>query len=158
VQLCAGISLSVTSLINIGDRLLVIFDGHCAFCNRSVRWLLAHDRNDRLRFAPSESPKLAALLARHGFQAPAEAAALGTILAVRNTGAAAETVLGHSDAVLALLHELPQPWPGIGSALGWIPRTVRDLGYRLIARSRNHIWGRLESCPVPTPEERERFL
>ena len=57
-----------------------------------------------------------------------------------------------------MLGELSQPWPIVGVALGWIPRPVLDLGYRFIARWRYHIWGRLESCPVPTSEERVRFL
>jgi predicted DCC family thiol-disulfide oxidoreductase YuxK len=59
---------------------------------------------------------------------------------------------------MALLSELPRPWPAIAAALGWIPRLLRDLGYRLVARWRYRIWERLESCPVPTAEERERFL
>ncbi|MGA3136346.1 MAG: DCC1-like thiol-disulfide oxidoreductase family protein [Terracidiphilus sp.] len=67
-------------------------------------------------------------------------------------------MLGRSDAVLALLGELPRPWPAVGVALGWIPRPLRDLGYRVIARWRYRIWGRLEICPVPTDEERVRFL
>jgi predicted DCC family thiol-disulfide oxidoreductase YuxK len=63
-----------------------------------------------------------------------------------------------SDAVVALLQELPWPWRTVGKALELIPRPVRDLGYRLIARWRYRIWGRLESCPLPTAEERARFL
>jgi predicted DCC family thiol-disulfide oxidoreductase YuxK len=81
-----------------------------------------------------------------------------TILVVRDTGGAAESVLVRSDAVVALLRELPRPWPWVGVALRLIPRAVRDLGYRLVARWRYRIWGRLESCPVPSAEERERFL
>ena len=82
----------------------------------------------------------------------------GTMLVVRDAGGAAEKVLVRSDAVVAVLRELPRPWPGVGVGLRWIPRAVRDLGYRLVARWRYRIWGRLESCPVPTAEERGRFL
>jgi len=81
-----------------------------------------------------------------------------TILVVRNTGGAAESVLVRSDAVVALLRELPRPWPWVGVALRLIPQVLRDLGYRLVARWRYRIWGRLESCPMPSAEERERFL
>ena len=143
-------------LHDIGDRLLVIFDGHCGLCNRSVRWLLRRDQADRLRFAASESPKVAGLLRRHGI--PARAPGPSTLLAVRDAGGPAECVLLRSDAVLALLAELPRPWPALAAALAWIPRPLRDLGYRLIARCRYRIWGRLESCPLPSAEERERFL
>jgi predicted DCC family thiol-disulfide oxidoreductase YuxK len=59
---------------------------------------------------------------------------------------------------MALLAELPRPWPWVATGLRWIPLPLRDSGYRLVARWRYRLWGRLESCPVPTPEQRERFL
>ncbi len=148
----------MSELNGIGDRLLVVFDGRCGFCNRAVRWFLRRDRRDRLRFVASESAKVAELLARHRISSPDSESGPGTILVVREFGGLAEQVLGRSDAVLAMLGELSQPWPIVGVALGWIPRPVLDLGYRFIARWRYHIWGRLESCPVPTSEERVRFL
>ena len=88
----------------------------------------------------------------------ARSADAGTIVVVRDVGLATESVLVRSDAVVALLKELAQPWPWIGVALSWIPRGVRNWGYRIVARWRYRIWGRLESCPVPTAEERGRFL
>ena len=144
---------------NIGGRLLVMFDGHCGFCNASVRWLVRRDRRDRLRFVALESVSAAPVLARHEVGGSmARGSIPETILVVRNTGGAAESVLVRSDAVVALLRELPRPWPWVGVALRLIPRAVRDLGYRLVARWRYRIWGRLESCPMPSAEERERFL
>ena len=153
-----GISISVSELDEIGDRLLVIFDGHCGFCNRAVRWFLRRDRRDRLRFMASESPKVAGLLARHGMGATDLASGPDTMLVVRHPDSLAERVFVRSDAALALLAELPRPWQGVGVVFGWVPRPVRELGYRLIARWRYRIWGQLESCPIPTPEERARFL
>jgi predicted DCC family thiol-disulfide oxidoreductase YuxK len=81
-----------------------------------------------------------------------------TILVVRGFSGPEERVLVRSEAIMALLSELPRPWPAVAVGLGWIPRPIRDLGYRLVARWRYRIWGRLESCPVPTAEERKRFL
>ena len=143
---------------DIGDRLLVIFDGHCGFCNGSVRWFLRRDRLDRLRFVPFESPRVASPLARHGLDAATAALGPETILVVRNPEREAEQVLVRSEAALAMLSELPRPWPGVAAALSRIPRPIRDLAYRLIARWRYRIWGRLDTCPIPTPQERERFL
>jgi predicted DCC family thiol-disulfide oxidoreductase YuxK len=143
---------------DIGGRLLVMFDGHCGLCNGLVRWLLRQDRGDRLRFESLESAKVAELVARHVQDSVVPASGPRTFLVVQNAGGPAERVLERSDAVLAVLRELPRPWPGLGMALKWIPRPVRDLGYRLVARLRYRIWGRLESCPIPTAEERARFL
>src|SRR5271166_4505259 len=154
---------NVSELAQIGDRLLVIFDGHCGFCNRSVRWFLRRDRLDRLRFIPSDSPRVLSLLARHqisetenGLGPPTLAPS--TILVVRNPDTPVEQVLVRSDAAIAMLRQLPGPWPAIATVMSWIPRPLRDLGYSLVARYRYRIRGRLETCPIPTAEERKRFL
>lgn len=144
--------------VQLGNRLLVIFDGHCVFCNGAVRWFLRRDRLDRLRFAASESLNVAALLDRHRSAVANAADGPNTILLVRDFGGSAEVLLVRSNAELEMLRELPQPWPTVAAALRLIPRPLRDLGYRLIARWRYRIWGRLESCPIPTAEERKRFL
>ena len=148
--------MQVQDLLGLDGRMLVIFDGRCGLCNRAVRWFLVRDRRDRLRFAASEGALVAGILERHGVTAWGTGP--DTILVVRDAGGAAEQVLARSEAVRALLRELPQPWPAVGAALGWVPRPVLDLGYRLIARWRHRIGGRLESCPTPTAEERRRFL
>jgi len=152
--------IEMTERIELGGRVLVIFDGHCGLCNGSVRWFLRSDRLDRMRFVASQSPLVAELLARNGIVAADQGAevAPSSILVVRNADGPAERVLERSEAVLALLDELPRPWPGISGALRCVPQAVRDLAYRLIARWRYRIWGRLESCPLPTAEERARFL
>jgi len=144
--------------LRIGDRLLVVFDGHCGLCNRSVRWFLKRDGKDRLRFAPSDSAQVAALLQRHGLDAATAAEGPSSILVVLEAEGPGERVLARSEAVLALLAELPKPWPAVGGCVRLIPRSLRDVAYRLIARWRYRIWGRLESCPIPTAADRERFL
>jgi predicted DCC family thiol-disulfide oxidoreductase YuxK len=148
----------MSDLDEIGDRALVIFDGHCGMCNGSVRWFLVRDRNDRLRFVPSESPKVAEILSRHGVNMAADPAGPNTILVVRDPGGPRELLLERSDGVMAILEELPRPWPALAGVLRWIPGGLRDFVYRLISRWRYRVWGRLESCPLPTAEERERFL
>jgi predicted DCC family thiol-disulfide oxidoreductase YuxK len=143
---------------NPRPHLLVIFDGHCGLCNRSVRWLLRHDRLDRLRFVPSDSPLIAALLARHRITRARWAPNPETILVAIDPCTPSEQLLSRSTAVLAILRHLHRPWPAISAALGWIPRPLRDLAYRLVARWRYRVWGRLETCPIPAPDERKSFL
>jgi predicted DCC family thiol-disulfide oxidoreductase YuxK len=81
-----------------------------------------------------------------------------TILVVQHTATPAERVLLRSEAVLAIFSVLPQPWPAIATALSLFPRPLRDGVYRIVARFRYRLWGRLDSCPLPTPAERGRFL
>jgi len=148
----------MSSFKELGGRMLVIFDGCCIFCNRAVRWFLTRDRQDRLRFAPSELAQVAEILKGYGFSALDSVTGPGTILVVRDPDGPFEQIWVRSDAVVELLHELPRPWPVVAIALRWVPRPVRDLGYRFIARWRYRIWGQLKNCPLPTPEERSRFL
>lgn len=148
----------MTDGIEVDGRLLVIFDGRCGFCNRAVRWFLRRDRGDRLRFVASESAKVADLLERNGIEAADSGMGPGTILVVKFAGGPAEKLLFGSDAVAAMLSKLPRPWPAFAVGLRRIPRPVRELGYGLIARWRYRIWGRLAACPLPTAEERNRFL
>jgi predicted DCC family thiol-disulfide oxidoreductase YuxK len=146
--------LSPSEFAGLGDRLLVIFDGYCGFCNWSIRWFLKRNRQDRLRFAASDSAAVTALLARHGYSELSP----NTILVVRNPGCAEEQVLERSDAVVTMLQELPGPWRVVGRTLGLIPRFLRDLGYRFVAGIRYGIAKRYTSCPIPTAEERGHFL
>ena len=151
-------------LEQLGDRLLVLYDGHCVLCNRSVRWLLRRDRHDRLRFAPAQSAAVAPLLAQCGFDpatapsSPSSPFSPDTILVLRHPGAPAQTLLTRSSAAVALLAELPRPWPAVAALLRMVPRPLRDLGYRIVARCRYRLWGRLPVCPLPSPQEQPHFL
>jgi len=148
----------VTKPSQLGGRLVCFFDGHCGLCNGAVRWLLRRDRQDRLRFAVLESEIGAELMARHGISLEHQKSGSTTILVVRGFGGREEKILVRSEAALALLNELPRPWPAVGRMLGWIPLPVRDAVYRAVAHWRYRIGGRLERCPIPTEEERRKFL
>jgi predicted DCC family thiol-disulfide oxidoreductase YuxK len=111
-----------------------------------------------LRFVPSESSAVAGLLTRHGLDAAAATGNSGSILVAQFIDTPLERLLSRSDAVLAALSQLPSPWPTVSAALRLVPRPMRDLGYRLVARWRYRIWGRLEACPIPTAAERGRFF
>jgi len=136
-------------------RLLVVFDGHCGLCNRTVRWLLARDTEDRLRFVASEEPLAVELLRGHGADLDGGA---GSIVVMRYPASSGEQPLVRSNAIVALLGVLPSPWPAFGAVLRLVPRAIRDLGYRLIARWRYRIWGRLAACPLPMSADREKFI
>jgi predicted DCC family thiol-disulfide oxidoreductase YuxK len=64
----------------------------------------------------------------------------------------------HSTAALVIAKELGGFWKVLGSLGGMIPRPLRDLGYRLVARNRYRLFGQADACRLPQPGERERFL
>jgi predicted DCC family thiol-disulfide oxidoreductase YuxK len=131
---------------------IVLFDGVCAFCDATVRWLVRHDPEARLRFAPLQGPTAAQLLARH----PGIPEGLETLVYVVASDRGERFYL-RSEAVFracAAISGAPR-WVGLAARL---PRALTDLGYRLIARVRYRVFGRLDTCRIPAPGERERML
>jgi predicted DCC family thiol-disulfide oxidoreductase YuxK len=152
------IPVLVDDLSNLAGRLLVIFDGSCGFCNRTVRWFLCRDHGDRLRFVASDSPKIAPLVERLRPSLNSEPGTLSALVVIRDPMGPSEKIFFGSDATEVLLAKLPPPWPWLARLLGSIPRPIRDLGYAIVARHRYRIRGRLTNCPLPAPEERRHFL
>ena len=132
---------------------VVLYDGLCGFCDVSVQWVLRADTAGRYRFAALQGDTAAAILARH----PEVPKDIDSILLVEPDGAGGERVSWHSTAIFRLCAGLPGPWRAL-SWLGILPRFLTDLGYRLFARLRYYVWGRRESCRIPSPGERARFL
>lgn len=131
---------------------IVLFDGVCGFCDAAVRWLLRHDPEGRLRFAPLQGETAARLRARE----PSIPEGLGTLVYVVASDAG-ERIYLRSEAVFracAAISGAPR-WVGI---LARLPRALTDLGYRLVARLRYRLFGRLDACRIPGPGERERML
>lgn len=145
--------MSPDSASKRGPPVIVLFDGECGFCDHSVQWLLEHDREGALAYAPLQGPTAAAILARHPRRPPG----LDSLVLVEVDGRGRERIAWYSRAVLGILRHLPVPWRLLRVA--WlVPRPLRDLAYRAFARVRFRIFGRLDACRIPRPEERARFL
>jgi predicted DCC family thiol-disulfide oxidoreductase YuxK len=127
---------------------IVVFDGECAFCDRSVKWIIDHDRAMRFRFAARQSPVGQGLLAEHGL--PPEG--VESLILIDGV-----TVSTHSTATLRIAKGLSFPWNLAGTFL-LVPRPVRDFFYRAVAKRRYKIAGKMAACSVPTPEQRDRIL
>ena len=111
-------------------------------------------RRSVFRFASLQSPLAARILARHG----ADAQDLDTVYVVLNADAPEESLLVRSDAVLFVLTQLGGLWRALALVLKLLPHSLRDFGYNIIARRRYRIFGRSETCILPAPENRDRFL
>jgi predicted DCC family thiol-disulfide oxidoreductase YuxK len=137
----------------IEGRGLLLYDGVCALCNGAVVFLMKRDTLDRLRYAPLQSSLGREVLARFGIRTFPD----GVVLV---TGAltASERIYQRSEAVVAALEFLGSPWPAAGRILSLIPRNLRDWGYGIIARLRYRIFGRYDTCPLPSAEQRGRLL
>lgn len=133
-------------------RQVVLFDGVCGLCNRFVQYVIVHDTNEVLHFAPLQGAAAARVLARH--QMPN---VLDSVVFVEHFGEPQERVSTRAQAVLRILALLgPQlRWVGL---LRYFPNAVLNLGYWFVAKTRYGIFGRSEACMVPTAAQRRRFL
>ena len=131
-----------------GEPPLVLYDGTCGLCARSVRWILRHEADQALRFAPLQGETTDALRARY----PSIPNTVDTVILIEGGRAHLR-----SKAFLYLARHLRAPWRW-AYALRWFPGFVLDVGYRLIAALRYRIWGRVDACELPSPEQRARFL
>lgn len=130
------------------DHPVVLFDGVCKFCNAGVNFVIDRDARKRLRFAPLQSEVGRDLVRRCGLQDKY----LETVVLVE--GGRCYT---RSTAALRIARFLRFPWPLL-SVFVFLPSAVRDAAYSLLARNRYRWFGKLDSCRLPTPELRERFL
>ena len=126
---------------------ILFFDGVCGLCSLLVDFSLRHDRNGLVRFAPLQGAMAAALLTDD------DIADLDTVVFADDG-----VLIRRSSAVVELLRQLGGPWRFVATLLWLVPGPLRDAGYRIVARSRYRIFGRQDTCRVPTPGERERFL
>lgn len=130
---------------------IVLFDGACNLCSGAVRFLIARDPSARFRFAALQSEAAQAACARAGHELRATRTP-DTVVVIQDGRA-----LERSDAALAIVRHLPFPWPLLG-AFRALPRGMRDAMYGFVAGNRHRWFGRSESCTVPSPELRGRFL
>jgi predicted DCC family thiol-disulfide oxidoreductase YuxK len=140
-------------LSNNESNPIVLYDGVCGLCNHLVQFLLKRDTKDRFRFASLQSEFAQTLMTKHGVD-PHD---LDTVYVVKDYGNANETLLGRSDAILYMLSELGGVWKliGVGRVL---PKAFRDAVYKIVARNRYRVFGKHESCMLPEPKHRTKFL
>jgi len=132
---------------------IVLYDGVCGLCNRLVQFLLKRDKHDRFRFASLQSEFAGNLLRRHG----ANPQDLDTVYAVKDYGQPNESLLARSDAILYMLIHLGGIWK-LASVGRVIPKLFRDGAYKVVARNRYRVFGKHESCMLPEPQHRAKFL
>jgi len=131
----------------------VLYDGVCGLCNRLVQFILKRDSRDRFRFASLQSTFGQTILKRHG----ADPLDLDTFYVVLDYESPSERLLARSDGVVYALTTLGGIWKiaAVGKAL---PKSVCDALYNLVARNRYRIFGKYESCMLPEPKQRAKFL
>ena len=127
---------------------LWLFDGVCNLCSGSVQAVLVLDRKGLIRFTPIQSAYGRQLARDHGIDPDQP-----TSFLFLDGGQALEK----STAILALLRRLGAPWSWL-AAVGVVPQGWRDRAYDWLAANRYRLMGKRQTCMLPTPAQKARFI
>jgi predicted DCC family thiol-disulfide oxidoreductase YuxK len=127
---------------------IILFDGVCNLCNGFVQFVIRQDRDSRFRFASLQSDT-----ARELLQDQAGAGqSLDSVVLIENG-----RHYKQSTAALRILRHLSGAWPLLYGLIV-VPAFVRDRVYAWVAANRYRWFGQRDSCMLPTPELKARFL
>ncbi|PLS18862.1 thiol-disulfide oxidoreductase [Bacillus sp. M6-12] len=126
---------------------IILFDGDCSFCNRSVQFIIKRDPKGYFQFASQQSEIGQEL--RKKYRIPDN---IDSLLLIENNHCYQE-----STAVLKICKHLTGVWKA-GFLFLFIPKPLRDFFYRIIAKNRYKWFGKQDRCMLPSPEIRNRFL
>lgn len=127
---------------------IILFDGVCNFCNYWVIFAIKKDSSKKLRFAPLQGNAARKLLLQHSINPTS----LSSVVFIDDNKAWTQ-----SSAALRICRYLDGGWK-LFYGLIIIPKFIRDFIYNIVARNRYKWFGKKESCMMPTPELKERFL
>lgn len=128
-------------------KYIMLFDGVCNLCNKAVNFVLKKDRKKIFLFGSLQSKTGQEYLRKYHLPANEYHSFMlieGNVLYTRST------------AVLRMLKHLGRGWQLLYVFI-YVPRPIRDGVYNLIASNRYKLFGKKDSCRIPTIEEKERF-
>jgi len=132
-------------------RRILLYDGTCGLCNRSVQFVIRHDKEKRILFAALQSRFGESVRQRHPELESVDSAVL--VEQFPNE----ERTFTKSNAVLRLAGCLGGVWK-LAIVVYIIPRTVRDFVYDQVAKRRYKWFGKYDECLIPASNVRSRFL
>lgn len=127
---------------------ILFFDGVCNLCSASVQFIIEHERAPTIRFASLQSALAKATLPPLGV----DPTALESLVFVEDG-----TATVRSTAALRISRHFRSPW-SVFRFFSWVPTIIRDAVYLLVAKNRYRLFGKKDSCWMPTPELKQRFL
>ena len=126
---------------------ILLFDGECGFCNKSVQFFLKHEKNKAMHFAPLQSKVGQELKAYFEIDNK-----IDSIILIKDYSAYIKSCAG-----LRLTLYMKGLWP-LMTVFLVIPPFLRNMVYDAIAKRRMKIAGRIESCSLISQEDKKRFL
>jgi predicted DCC family thiol-disulfide oxidoreductase YuxK len=132
---------------------LILYDGVCALCNGLNAFVLPRDPQEKFHFASLQSQAAHSILRRFE-RDPGD---LNTLYVVADYRSASARLLSKSQAGLFVLAQIGGIWK-LAGVLKVLPRPLRDAVYGFVARHRYRVFGRYDTCPIPSAEHKNRFI
>ena len=134
---------------SLSSQNIILFDGVCNLCNNSVNFIIDRDKENFFQFASLQSEFGQKLQQENSEKIPAN---IDSIILYENG-----SVFTKSSAALRIAKKLSGGWKFL-YALIIIPSFIRNFFYDVIAKNRYRWFGKEESCRIPTPELKSKFL
>lgn len=127
---------------------IILFDGVCNLCNSSINFVIKRDKNETFKFATLQEEPGILLLKRYGI----DTVDTDSIILIENGKAHIK-----STAALRVARKLSNAWPLLYGFI-LVPPFIRNWVYSYIAKNRYKWYGKQESCMIPTPALKDKFL
>ena len=127
---------------------IILFDGVCNLCNGVVQLVIKHDKKEAFRFASLQSSFGQKVLADNGF----DAEELKSFILIEG-----DNIYTKSTAALRVAKRMNGMWPVLYAFI-IIPKFIRNGVYNFIARNRYKWFGKQQTCWLPTPDLKARFI
>jgi predicted DCC family thiol-disulfide oxidoreductase YuxK len=127
--------------------IIILFDGFCNLCHSTVLFLIKHDRNCHLHFVAQQSEAGKNTMLQNGILDENK-----SVILIKSG-----RLFYKSDAVIEIA-KIVTGWPRIFKYVDIFPKFLRDGVYDLVAKYRYTLFGKRNTCMVPSPNHREKFL
>lgn len=134
---------------NVGaNDCVILFDGVCKLCNAWSQFIIKHDKQQQFKLCSVQSPEGQKILSH--FKMPTDY--FDTMLYVEGNHC-----FEKSDAFLQVVNKLGAPWRGL-YVFNILPKNIRNWFYDRIALNRYFLFGKFDTCMLPSKENESRFL
>jgi predicted DCC family thiol-disulfide oxidoreductase YuxK len=130
------------------DKSIIFFDGVCNLCNGFVNFIIPRDQKNRFQFSSLQSAKAQIILKDYHYFIDD----ISTVILLEDG-----QLFTQSTAVLKIVRKMSGLWPLLYAFI-IIPKPIRDFLYKRIANNRYRLFGKRDSCRMPSPELKSKFL
>lgn len=141
-------TIPFTFTISMNLKPIILFDGICNLCNGAVQFVIRHDPDEIFLFASLQSEAGQQLLKQYNLPSTD----FGSFILIQDN-----KIYTKSSGALKVAKQIKGAWSCL-SIFTIVPKFIRDAVYTSIAKNRYRWFGKKDSCIIPTPELKARFL